>query len=243
MPRGSPRGALSRPVYRRSALGLRVRALPRRQLTLWIATLVLAGGAGVCVTVVLASASARVDQLGPTTTVAIATRSLERGEVVGTDDVAWEALPLGAVAPAAITAADPDIVGRTVHERIEAREPIARTRLAPAPLVGVAAKTPAGRRAMAVPIGDSTPSLLAGQQVDLHAGGLPDGDGYADRSGTGSGVDIDRHASGPRIVAHRATVLEVADDRVTVAIADDEAAAVAEALIGGTIVIAVLGPN
>jgi len=123
------------------------------------------------------------------------------------------------------------VIGRTVHERIEPGEAMVDARLAPPDLVGVAARTPTGRRAMAIPLDDRAPPLVAGQRVDLYAG---------DAAPSGPGPD--GLATG-RLIARDAVVVDVDDRHVTVAVGNADVSAVAAALIESTVIIAVAGPD
>jgi Flp pilus assembly protein CpaB len=196
-----------------------------------LGTVALAAALGITVTTALEGASSRIDALGPQRDVWIATRALEPGRTVQADDARLVAVPAGAVAPSAL-GPDADVTGRTVHARIESGEGIVEARLAPPDLVGVAARTPAGRRALAVPLDERAPPLVPGQRVDLYTG-APGGD-----VASASGGDT----TGRRIAAD-AVVVDVDERRATVAVSNEDAAAVAAALIERTIIVAVSGPD
>jgi Flp pilus assembly protein CpaB len=235
-PRRVDRPPLARPSYRPLTWRARARLAERRLVRYWLVTLLLAGAAGTTVARSLDEAARRIDELGPTALVAVATRPLPAGAVVQADDVEWRSLPVGGVSPAAVTADDPP-VGRTVHERIEAHEPIVRSRLAPAPLQGIAAKTPAGHRALAVELDDRAPPLVEGQLVDVYTGGQRE---LAPRP-----ADLEEGRTAPAgfAVARSALVVQVDEHRATLAVREDDAASVAAALIEGTVVLAVVGPS
>jgi len=197
-------------------------AWKRRRAAYWLVATVLAGALGFGVVASLDAASARVDALGLTARVAVASRDLPLGTVVHATDLEWRDLPVGAVAPDAVTDRQPSIVGRTVVAHIGRGEPVSAIRLAPSPLEGLAARTPAAHHAVAIPVDARTPALVLGQHVDLFA------------------------ADGPRDpvaapIARAGIVVDLDDRRATIAVDDRDLAATTAALIDRTIVITVLG--
>jgi len=177
--------------------------------------------------------------------VAVAARDLGPGDVVADDDLEWRAIDDDR-GPNAVTRDDAP-VGRSVTAAIDAGEVVSRRRLAPGGLRGVAALVPTGSVAMAVERDERTPALEAGQRVDVltTAGvdptsapaGFPAGDvdGDPDRDdGGGGGVRARRVAAG-------ALVVDVAEDRVLVAVLDADAPAFAAALLDGAVVLALTG--
>jgi Flp pilus assembly protein CpaB len=180
---------------------------------------------GLAVAALRATPPAGAPGAGPTAAVVVATASLDVGAVVTVDDLEVRHLPADAVAHGA--AADPDdVTGRQVTAPIAAGEPVLDVRLAPVGLRGVAASTPPGWSAFAVPADAATPPVEVGQQVDLFAP-------------TASAVALDGPAER---IADGGLVVAVDDRRVTVAVRPADGPAVAAALAGTTVVLAVAGP-
>jgi hypothetical protein len=87
--------------------------------------------------------------LGRTRAVVVARHDLERGAVIGDDDVVVRRLPLDAVPDSALEQAP---TGRTVTETIVGGEVVSSTRVAPDGVDGLAALVPVGRLAIAIPV-------------------------------------------------------------------------------------------
>jgi Flp pilus assembly protein CpaB len=160
--------------------------------------------------------------------VVVATVDLDAGTVIDDDDVVVRVIPVGTSRATTTTTTD-EVVGRQVTAQILAGEPVVAERLAPSGLLGLAAATPPGWSAFALPVDASLPAVDTGQRVDLYA------------LAPGSGLDAadDRAAT----VARAAVVVAVDDERLTVAVRPDESAALAGALIGSRVVVAVTGPT
>jgi len=156
---------------------------------------------------------------GVTRTVVVARHRLAIGDVIEGGDVETEAWPVAVVAPGAVDVAP---IGETVIAAMEPGEAVLSTRLAPGGLHGVAALLPPGWRAVAIPVGPTVVSLSVGDRVDLIAG-----------FDAASATDNQAPAF---VVARDALVVAVDEQRVTVAVRDDDAARVAFAVIAGTIV-------
>jgi len=156
---------------------------------------------------------------GVTRTVVVARHRLEVGDVIDGGDVETEAWPVAVVAPGAV---EVEPIGQTVIAAMEPGEAVLSTRLAPDGLHGVAALLPPGWRAVAIPVGPTVVSLSVGDRVDLIAG-----------FDAASATDNQAPAF---VVARDALVVAVDEQRVTVAVRDDDAARVAFAVIAGTIV-------
>lgn len=222
----------------RAASRRSVVAVWRRQ---WLARLpvgpiLLIGAAAISVaTLRLAPADLGVDpaQVEP---VVVARALLDAGSVIDADDVELRSLPVGVVSDGFV--GDRQIVvGRQVTATIFMGEPVLAGRLAPEGLVGIAAATPPGRSAFAVPVDPTLPPTAVGQHVDLYAldpltraGGISEAVGPTDRAGAAR-------------IARSALVVGVDDQRITVAVEPSEAPGVAAALIGSTVVVAVAGPD
>lgn len=211
---------------RRTDLALDVRA--RRALArLPTGPILLALAASVAV-ISLRSAPGFTADPTSATSVVVATVTLEEGTVVDGDDVELRAVPSAALPAQVVTDAD-EVVGRQVTAAIFVGEPVVDGRLAPAGLLGIAAATPSGWSAFALPSDARLPAAAVGHRVDL----------YAPRPTSG----VAGAAGGPADrIAHGAVVVAVDDQRVTVAVAPDDAPAVAAALVGSTVVLAVAGP-
>jgi Flp pilus assembly protein CpaB len=106
----------------------------------------------------------------------------------------------------------PSPVGRTARVDLVPGEVVLSSRLGPR---GLAALLPAGRRALAVPRAAGTPPLEPGQRVDLLASG--------------------------RVVVLAAAVLAVDDSGTTVAVPEDSAPDVAQAIAGGAVTLSLAG--
>ena len=110
---------------------------------------------------------------------------------------------------------------------IDAGEVVSRRRLAPEGVHGLAALVPKGSVAVAVARDEHTPPLERGQRVNvLTTAGL-------DPAGPGLGTDADGAPVEAQRVAKNALVVDVADDRVLIAVRDDESGTVAAALLNG----------
>jgi Flp pilus assembly protein CpaB len=188
--------------------------------------------------------------------VAVATRDLAPGDVVDDGAVAVRALPMAAVASAAVSDAP---VGATVRQAIPAGEPLVAERLAPDGLSGAAALVPAGHRAVAVPVGPAgRPPLAVGDLVDVVVvlpADLPptagaDGAGGDEADGGSEGEDSGEppapsDPAGPGDPAfplvERAAVVDVGEQAVTVAVPEGDASRVAWAVTSGAVVLALSG--
>jgi len=211
------RRALARPVVRR------------------IAVAAVALATGLIVTSLVQSAEAARSRWGASRPVAVATRDLAAGEVVGAGGVAVRMLPEAAVPERALSGAP---LGRVVRQPVARGEALVPDRLAPDGLTGAAALVPAGRLAVAVPVGPGgAPPLVVGDIVDVLAvvpGGTASSTAAAGDAGTGGDVPAFPLVAG-------AGVVDVGEDAVTVAVPRDDAPAVAAALAQGAVVLALVG--
>ncbi|MFS8586624.1 MAG: hypothetical protein FWJ72_16275, partial [Acidimicrobiia bacterium] len=112
---------------------------------------------------------------------------------------------------------------------VVAGEPLQAARLAPHGATGAAALLEPGQRAVAVPTGPRpTPPLAVGDRVDVLAV-LP-------------APDLDVAGGAPAFpVVEGATVVDVGDDAVTVAVPRGDAPRVAWAATGGVVALALTG--
>ena len=191
----SPRPlALDLPVRARRALA---RPTVRR-----VAAGVLAVATALTVLALADAADAARDRWGRTRAVAVATRDLAPGELVEPGAAELRHLPTGLLAGEPL---DEVPAGAVVRHPIVAGEPLQAGRLAPHGVTGVAALLGRGERAVAVPAGaQPTPPLAVGDRVDVLAV-LP-------------APDLDVAGGRRRSRWSRATVVDVGDDAVTVAV-------------------------
>jgi len=170
--------------------------------------------------------------------VAVAARELPAGTVLVADDLTWRALPADAVGPNALTD-DGDQkdgpLGRVVTTAIDAGEVVSRRRLAPEGVHGLAALVPKGSVAVAVARDEHTPPLERGQRVNvLTTAGL-------DPTVPALGTESDGAPIEAQRVAKNALVVDVGEDRVLIAVHDDESGTVAAAVLDGAVVLALAG--
>jgi len=207
----------------RRRLTVRRRLLPPRlryhPAARWVVLAALLAVAATVVHHTTARAADERRQWGATRTVAVARHRIATGSTIGAADVESASWPLAMVPDSAVDTV-PD--GRTTTATIEAGEAVLTTRLAPEGLHGVAALVPEGWRALAVPVAPTVLALAIGDHVDLIAG-FDVGNASADRSPT-------------LVVARDAVVVAADEQRVTVAVPDEDAERVAFAIVAGTVV-------
>jgi Flp pilus assembly protein CpaB len=177
----------------------------------------------------LSAAGAARDRWGRTRPVVVATRDLAPGEVVGADSVEVRDLPEAMLGETPVAEAPQ---GAVVRHPILAGEPVVAARLAPHGLTGAAALVPPGHRALAVPLGPAgAPPVALGDLVDVLAV-LPPG---LDAGGAGAAED-------PVVgLVDGATVVDVRDGAVTVAVPEPDATRVAWAVGNGAVVLTLAG--
>lgn len=219
MPTPSPlRRRAGSPTWRRSPL---LRWL-RRPLVYWSAVVLL-----VVVTVIgVARQSDRQRQLetvyGELRQVPVAVSLIRAGEPLGTDTVQWQALPAAAVPDGAVTelaagavAAAAIYPGEVVHsERVAGLGG------------GLSARLPPGMAAVSVPADYGVPPVRPGDSVSLVA--------VFDSFATEATPEA-------RTIAHHATVLELDEEAVTVAIRTGEVNATVSALVWGAVTVVAVG--
>jgi Flp pilus assembly protein CpaB len=172
-----------------------------------------------------AAADAERDAWGRSVPVAIATHDLGPGSVVHPDDATVEQRPAAVVPDGALDAVP---VGDVVTAPVLAGEALVAGRVGGDGLSVVAARVPAGHRAVAIPIDrpGSAPPLRPGDLVDVLA--TFDVLDPADTAPTG-------------VVASAAVVVAVDDSTVTVAVPADDVDRVAFAVARGTVTLALVG--
>ncbi|MGE3621138.1 MAG: SAF domain-containing protein [Acidimicrobiia bacterium] len=215
----------TRPVRRRprplSDLALHLRRHPRHRHLLG---LLLAAGAALVVQRSVAAGQAERDGWGRSVEVVVATRDVAAGEALGPGAVERRDLPRALVPPGALSEVGPD---RTARGPLYEGEIVLAGRVAPDGLTGVAARVPAGHRAVAVPLGaEAAPPLEVGDRVDVLVA-----------------VDPAAAGGGPPgfAVAEGVLVVDVGEDAVTVAVARPDAARVAVAMGQGLVTLALVG--
>jgi Flp pilus assembly protein CpaB len=189
--------------------------LARRPLAFWALALAVAATAGLAVEQAVAAAAHARLAWGTAQAVAVTTRRVAAGEVLGPADVVVQQWPSIAVPPGAVRAVAPGTAAAAV---LEPGEAIQASRLGPAGRSALAAALPAGRRAVAVRRdGDADLPLAPGDLVDV----------VAVRAGTTGSV-----------AARDAPVITVDPGRAVLAVTEAEEADVAAALAGGDVVLA-----
>jgi Flp pilus assembly protein CpaB len=202
---------------------VRLRRLSRSPVVFWAVVALLAVVTAAVIGQLVARARAEAARYGSLRTVAVATRALDVGAVVGPDDVAVQRVP-AAFLPEGWLGASSDVVGHTVVVAVFRGQPVLRGQVAPSGLRGVAALLPPGSRAVAVPTGDTTPPVHTGDVVDVLA--------TFDAQAAGDGDPTFPVAAG-------AVVVDVGGQSATVAVTPDEARKVAFAVSHGAVTLAV----
>jgi Flp pilus assembly protein CpaB len=198
-------------------------ALRRRPRLRWALVALLA----LCVGLLVQGAVSRADAVraawGRTRTVVVATRDLPVGHVLGAGDTARKEVP-AALAPPGALAAVP--AGRAVRMPVFDGEVLVQRRLAPPGVGGVAARLPAGMRAVAIPTEPGTaPRLQVGQRVDVVA------------------VAASSDGSVPGFVLARAApVVDVREGAAAVAVDPEVVPRIAVALAEGAVSLALVAP-
>jgi Flp pilus assembly protein CpaB len=173
----------------------------------------------------IGAAGAARDEWGRSRSVVVAARDLQPGDVVDAGAVTSRHLPDGVVTDAALSEVP---TGAVVRQPILAGEPVVAQRLAPHGLSGLAALVPPGERVVAVPPGPAgSPPVAAGDHVDVLTV-LP------------AGLDAD-DADPAFPLVERATVLDVSDQAVSIAVPRPDAPRVAWAVSNGSVVLALAG--
>jgi Flp pilus assembly protein CpaB len=189
--------------------------LARRPLAFWALALAVAATAGLAVERAVAAAAHARAAWGTAQPVAVTTRRIAAGEVLGPADVVVQQWPSVAVPPGAVSAVAPGTVAAAVLERGEA---IQASRLGAAGQSALAAALPPGRRAVAVPRdAEAGLPLAPGDLVDVLA--------------------VQAGAAGA-VAARDAPVVTVDARRAVLAVTPAEEADVAAALASGTVVLA-----
>jgi hypothetical protein len=228
---------------------VRARRLAARPAVRRVAVAVLALVTGlVAASLVRAGDEAR-RSWGATRPVAVAVRGLEPGDTVTADAVEVRDLPEAVVPSGALDEAP---TGAIARQAVVAGEALVEGRLAPHGLTGTAALVPAGHRAVAVPVGPTgAPPLAIGDLVDVLAvaPGLAPAAAHdeppAEGPEGGSPDDPPRDDAGPGppafALVERGLVVAADDTAASVAVPEDDAAAVAFAVSQGGVVLTLTG--
>ena len=202
----------SRVVRRRLPLG-------RRPSMFWLAALGLAAVTGLTMARLVADAQAGAARWGEVRPTLVARTDLVAGAVVKPGDTELQRLPAALVPAAAL---DHPADGQVVAAPIYRGETVVVERLAPAGLSPVAAALPPGTRGIAVPVGGAALPLEVRDLVDVLVTFAPDTVG-------------DGEPTFP--VARSASVVNVGEEAVTLAVTEKEAARVAFALTAGVVTL------
>jgi Flp pilus assembly protein CpaB len=189
----------------------------RRPLVYWLLVGTFAALAASVVVARTSAADAARRSWGDARAVLVATRDLAPGQVLGDGDTRVERWPV-ALVPVGVLEELGE--GTIVSAPIGAGEPIVLRRLGRAGVGPVASLLPPGTRGVTLPTGDTPLPVRPGDHVDVVA---------ADGAGSG------------QIVASAALVVRSDERAVVVAVDVAELGAVAGALAGGTVVLAVSG--
>ena len=199
----------------------------RRPVPYWVLAGALAAVTGVVVAGLVERAASAAARYGDPRPTVVVRSPLPAGHVVEPGDVEVQPRPASFVPGGALRAPP---VGRVLTAAVVEGEVLVADRVAPDGLGRVAALLPPGTRGVGVPRSPGTPDLEVGDVVDVIAAFDP---------AAAAGEDEPAFA-----VASSATVVDVGDDAVTVAVAGDEAARVAFALGQGLVTLALTaGPS
>jgi Flp pilus assembly protein CpaB len=197
---------------------------PRRRLhqpvPYWLVVAVIAVVPALAVGRLATTADAERRRWGPGLPTVVVRVDVAAGEPIGADDVEIRSLPaaarpddaMGTLPTGAVAAAD-----------LVAGEAVVGSRLAPAGTSPIAARLPSGTRGIAVPADDGL-AVRVGDRVDVLA-------------------TLDATSGQPTTtLARGATVVDVGEKAVTVAVPVEQAERVAFALAAGVVTLALTGP-
>jgi len=204
-----------------------LRQLRRSPSLYWLAVAAVAVVTALTVSQLVGKARAEAARYGRLRPVITATRDVPVGQALATADVEVRRLP-AALVPDGALASPTDANGRTVVVALFGGEPVLRRHLAPWGRRGVAALLPAGMGGVTVPAGPAASRLSRGDVVDVLATFDP-----AAAQG--------HEPTFP--VAAGATVLDVAQETVTVAVDPEEAKRVAFAVAKGSVTLVLRTPG
>lgn len=199
-----------------------LRRLRRHPVAYWAVAAAVSLGTGVAVARTVESAEAEAARLGGLRPALVAAADLPAGHRIEAGDVTTERLP-EALLPREPASGDAAAVGSVLADAVAAGQVLSERDLAPHGLSPVAARLGAGRVGVAVPGGPGGLPVTVGDVVDVYATFAPEiaGDGEPTFA-----------------VARAATVVDVSEDAVTVAVRDGEVAPVAFAVAQGVVTLA-----
>ena len=181
-----------------------------------ILTLSIAVLAGVVTLRAVAGAEATRDRFGTLRSMPVATHDLAIGHVIVSNDLEWILLPIALSATSTVE----DPIGRTVIEPILDNEVLVDARISGSVGAGRAAVIDRTSRAISIERSALTPPMRPGERVDIYTASP---------------------RSGATAIARHALVLEVDDRAITVVVSETETAAVARAVIDGSVILALRG--
>jgi Flp pilus assembly protein CpaB len=213
-----------------SLLLARAKRLRHRPALRWLLVVGLAAITGLFAARVVDSARSARTRWGAGHPVVVMVEAVAAGDRIEATEVEVRSLPAALLPTTAVT--DPPI-GRVATSDLYPGEVLVEERVAPEGVQGAAALLPPGSRALAVPSGPGTPPLLVGDTVDLLATYDPFLFDPAAATTPAGGAG--------EMVVSGATVIDVSEGAVTVAVDPDDAPEVAFALSQGAVTLALAG--
>ena len=180
--------------------------LATRPLAYWSLALVVAGGTGLIVQRVSASAAEARRRWGDSVPTVVALRPLSVGDTLDATNVEVRAIPVGVRPDTALDALPTD--GRLVAAPVARNEIVTAARVGRSDRSALAGLLPAGTRGVAIPTSPGALPVSPGDQVDVVAA---------------------------QLVAAAATVVKIGDEAVVVAVAEADAPAVVRAVSDGQV--------
>jgi Flp pilus assembly protein CpaB len=194
----------------------------RQPAIYWGAAAILTALTFYVVTDLSSDARATLAAYGPRERVLVVTAPVGPGDPLAPDNVEWREVPVGLIPTGAVRDVPADAAARI---ELFPGEVVVEPRLAGGGS-GIAALLPKGTTAMALPVGAGLPPVVVGDLVDVIA----------------SFIVAPEDGSGPSFaVASGASVVHIGERAVSVAVAQDESAAVAYALAHGIVTLALIG--
>jgi Flp pilus assembly protein CpaB len=222
-------------MHTRSVLLARLRLrVSRSALAYWIAVGLLVLLTVAVLNGVVHRARASRAALGPSTSVVVATGDIVPGTLLD-GHVAVRSRPSRLVPHGALTALPR---GRLATAFIADGEAVLSARVSGTEAAGPAGLVAPADRALTVPVGSVAPPVRVGDHVDVLATPVP-GAVPSDDSGRGTGAP---GAVAARVVVRSALVVATGADGVTVAVPAEQAPALAAAIAGATVTLALTGP-
>lgn len=205
---------------------MRLRRIVRSPFVFWLVAVVLAVLTGMVVSRIAAQARLLSARYGPLVPVVVAARSVELGTELAAADLTVSQVP-ASFRPDTALADEGQALAKVVLVPLEKGQVVMAAHLAPEGLRGIAALLPPGARAVAVPGGGVSVPLRRGDLVDVIATFDPDLTGGGDPTFA---------------VAAGALVLDVGAEATTLAVAPEEAKAIAFSVANGSLTLALASP-